>query len=181
MMATTISHARLIDRLQFASECFAVRERAIQQLRDRHDKREAQLQSWLRKAMPVRKVRPVLELRNPIPAASEPVAPFCVVKSNAKAVEQIEQERDTTPKPGPRPRKIAHDGLSLTTKEWAAHLGVPYSTLLTKVHRLGSIEAALASLPRQINQLTGGYETTSQDTKGTGGGRHARHLHGVKS
>ncbi|KQS64519.1 hypothetical protein ASG39_11225 [Rhizobium sp. Leaf371] len=177
---TPAERARLVDQEEFAAECAAIRQRAYAAVVQRQEALKAKLDRWLdRTSMtttPAQKPKPL------------------------SAVTEPKRERR---KPGTKPRLYTAFGVSKSRSEWAADMGVSVDTLATRMHRLGSLEAALndmASRPtgnRQriagivsafrsirnrvlIQRITStfrphtpGYVQTSSQTLGTGLGSRA--------
>lgn len=131
-MATTISPARFIDRLQFANDCAAVRERAMEQLQDRQAQRQAYVQKWMG-YVPVRLTKP------------QPIAPK-VKAPRAQPIKQAKPPKANSGRIGRIAEQISFQGQRHTTREWAVLLGISYGTLLKRSAMYGGIEAGLMSV-----------------------------------
>ena len=113
---TPAERARQIDREEFVAECAAVRQRAyVYVVQRRQDKRD-EIANWLGREAPKLTFRryPTIQSKDAAPRARRSYA-----------------------------QRHNIDGLSLTQREWADHLGITYSALNTRISRFGSLEAAV--------------------------------------
>lgn len=112
---TPAERARLIDKQEFEAECKAIRERAYA-LFNIKPKRDPRVTASIKRGFSPEKA-----------------------KFNRPAKVAPKAHKD------PRnPTKHTINGLRMTAKEWACHLGINYNALCARIHRTGSIEAAVA-------------------------------------
>jgi hypothetical protein len=131
----TPEEAREIDRLEFEADCRAVRERVFARIAERHGAERARVLRWVGNERPRASTRP-----------SWPYAPKSAAAKPAITGDVIQP---IPPPPLPRsrfrpslPRSVGT--LSMTLREWADHLGITYNSLNQRIHKLGSLEAAVA-------------------------------------
>ncbi|AEH79575.1 hypothetical protein SM11_chr2321 [Sinorhizobium meliloti SM11] len=122
---TPAERARLIDKQEFAAECAAVRHRAFAYVERRRQDTRKEIANWLSRE-PVK-----LTFKPRVPKVKPAPAPKPAVPSVPLA------------NPDKEPKRLTVDGLSLTRREWAYHLGITYNALNTRISRLGSLEAAV--------------------------------------
>lgn len=139
----TPEEAREIDRLEFEAECRAVRERVFARIAERHGAERARVLRWVKNERPARSTRVVLR-----PAAAPKP------KVSRRPRQQTAQ-----------PRRVG--SLSMTLHGWADHLGITYNSLNQRIHKLGSLEAAVAEGgPKR----RAGVSANFPQPVGTGGG-----------
>ncbi|WKL27192.1 hypothetical protein Q1M63_24560 [Sinorhizobium meliloti] len=117
---TPAERARIIDKEEFAAECAAIRQRAHAYVERRRHEARADLAHWLGRPAPVGVFKPDAR-----PAIRK------------RTVAALARGRDLAVK------RHTIDGLTMTKRQWADHLGITYSALNTRVSRLGSLEAAV--------------------------------------
>ena len=118
----TPEEAREIDRLEFEADCRAARERVHAAIAQRRSTERTRTLSWLGRVSPAETFVPALSVRpKPTTVKVKPV----------------------DPKPrGPKLHSVGD--LTMTRKEWAAHLGISINVLDQRLHRTGSMAEAVA-------------------------------------
>lgn len=139
--------AREIDRLEFEADCRAARERAFALIAERHGEERARVLRWIKNERPKERF---------IPKPSK-----------------IKADR----KPSGFAAKLhTIGGLAYTRREWADHLGISLAALTGRVHRTGSLEAAVAMGGPRRRAPTPGVGKNFDAPKGTGGGSVAQDI-----
>lgn len=113
---TPAERARQIDREEFAAECAAIRQRAYARigLKPEH-KPDPRVRAWVKREEPK--------------AVFQPVFKPVVIRR---------------PKLDPRtPPLHTVEGISLTQRQWAERLGIGVNAMHQRVHRHGSVVAAI--------------------------------------
>lgn len=142
----TPEEAREIDRLEFEADCRAARERVFVRIAERLGAERARVLRWVNDTRPM----PKRMLWVPNPAKTAVAIP--------------RRER--------RPRTDGPQwafGVARTLPEWAAHLGIPVNTLHQRIHRTGSLEAAVR-IGGLKNTRPSGVVLNFPEPVGTGGG-----------
>jgi hypothetical protein len=119
-------NARLLDLKEFAEDCAAARQRAYALLTERREQDRDAVRRCIGRTN-------VLPSETPIVVAERPIT-----------VKPAKVKR----KPGIVAQLYTINGVSMTRREWAESVGITASALAIRVHRLGSLEAALAAGPR---------------------------------
>ncbi|MDX0538483.1 hypothetical protein GOC59_02520 [Sinorhizobium medicae] len=122
---TPAERARMTDREEFAAECAAIRQRAFAYVKQRREDTRKEIANWLSREPVKLTFKPRVPKVNPAPAP-KPAVPSI-----------------PSPKPIVEAKRVTVNGLSLTRREWAYHLGITYNALNTRISRLGSLEAAV--------------------------------------
>lgn len=140
---TPAERARQIDKEEFEAECAAIRQRAIAySSQRRREDREAFLAAAAREPVVFTRRRTIHRRRTPMPVV-EPMKPTAMIVDPTSLKPKVSKPKPKPIRAAIEPRRITIDGVAMTRREWAEHLGISLSALNTRVSRLGSIEAAI--------------------------------------